>query len=539
MQNRSRHIINKNTLKIEVEDMGMAKKVNTMAQGTTAAMEVTFEEALNACDTGENVIIDKLYIDLTFTGTDDFARNFSEKLKQQLIKAISAQLGTSGGALLPAGHSPVNRYPETGNYSAGQAASQDVSINQGPQKNARLNTIWETVEYYIQYGHFPWWFTGSVQDFTETLEAAWRSNPAAVKGHTFLKLLENPAKFQRFIQVIPENKLGDWEELLTGNLVKTLYGTVLETVGALRKYSSVQVHHMYGWVFYAAFTAKQKSIAPTVENIVPLLKRWLLKMETYIALPLSLRPAFERYAGSVAFLEITREDSVETIIKQIIKQVVITAAAIEKTIEKGTLLKKKKITTDEVAAGKKKEINSPEGEETDRELRKSPGENDILVANAGLVIAWPFFATAYRKLGYLEDNKFKDFHSRQQAVLFLHYLVYNHMPEDESPLYLNKLLCGIEPAEFISTGGPAGEGWAEMRTDLWKAVIQQWNVLGTTSVEGLIDTFIVRNGKVKKAPGGYNVLVERKTLDILLDRLPWPISIIKPAWNNYIITVTW
>lgn len=167
-------------------------------------------------------------------------------------------------------------------------------------------------------------------------------------------------------------------------------------------------------------------------------------------------------------------------------------------------------------------------------------EASILIENAGLVLLYPYFKNLFNSLQLLNGKEFKDEISLHKAVVYLHYLVYNEMPEDECALALNKILCGATPETIILFNEISFTdeelGWSDT---LKSMAIQHWTKLGSTTVQGLTETFLKRDGSLIFRANNYHVHVERKGFDVLLDTIPWPLSIIRLPWNNYLISLNW
>jgi hypothetical protein len=167
-------------------------------------------------------------------------------------------------------------------------------------------------------------------------------------------------------------------------------------------------------------------------------------------------------------------------------------------------------------------------------------EASVLIENAGLILLYPYFKNLFSFLQLLNGNAFTNENAMHKAIVYLHYLVYNEMPDDECLLFFNKILCGADPETAINLNDIAftAEELAEAN-DLKSTVIKHWSKLGSTTVQGLTDTFLKRNGSLILRAGDYHLYVEKKGFDVLLDTLPWPISIIRLPWNNYLINLNW
>jgi hypothetical protein len=55
----------------------------------------------------------------------------------------------------------------------------------------------------------------------------------------------------------------------------------------------------------------------------------------------------------------------------------------------------------------------------------------------------------------------------------------------------------------------------------------------------LQETFLQREAKLVLADNGWNLHVQRKTLDVLVDQIPWRTSIVSEAWMPTTLYVSW
>jgi hypothetical protein len=74
---------------------------------------------------------------------------------------------------------------------------------------------------------------------------------------------------------------------------------------------------------------------------------------------------------------------------------------------------------------------------------------------------------------------------------------------------------------------------------LLKNVISHWGALKNTSPDGLREVFLQRNGKLMIKDETATLQVERKSYDVLLEKLPWNISKVKLPWFKKIIFLEW
>jgi len=71
------------------------------------------------------------------------------------------------------------------------------------------------------------------------------------------------------------------------------------------------------------------------------------------------------------------------------------------------------------------------------------------------------------------------------------------------------------------------------------AIIEHWQVMKNSSINLLRNEFLQRPGKLKHTEERPRLVLERKTQDILLDKIPWNVAMIKLPWKDNIIFVDW
>ncbi len=161
------------------------------------------------------------------------------------------------------------------------------------------------------------------------------------------------------------------------------------------------------------------------------------------------------------------------------------------------------------------------------------------ISNAGLVILWPFMEKLYDNLGYLRKGAFMNIEKQERALLVTNFLINGGYDIEEQWLPLNKLLTGWPlpmPVKkyFRITTKERNESLMVLQS-----VITHWKALKNTSIRGLRETFLWRNGIISSKGQGWQLNVERKTVDVLLDQLPWSMSTIKLPWMDEILFVEW
>lgn len=161
----------------------------------------------------------------------------------------------------------------------------------------------------------------------------------------------------------------------------------------------------------------------------------------------------------------------------------------------------------------------------------------IYIENAGLVLLHPFLPRFFAALGIADEENILQ---PDRALCLLHYLATGQTDAPEYELILPKILCEIALETPVESSVELTEAETEEVSALLEAVIRHWDVLQNTSPDGLRGTFFLRSGKVSlRDDGDWLLQVEAKSFDILLDHLPWSISIIRLPWMSRMLWVEW
>ncbi len=174
-----------------------------------------------------------------------------------------------------------------------------------------------------------------------------------------------------------------------------------------------------------------------------------------------------------------------------------------------------------------------------RSIQELNADETFPVFNAGLVLTAPFLPYFFRGLGLVEKNEFVSAQAQHRAALLIQSLLDDSFVFEESDLLLNKILCGIPPDEPIPVGFSPTELEKEEIQNLLDAMAGQWTALKSTSGRNLAKGFFPREGSLRRADKGYRLHIPRISIDILLNRLPWTISIIKLPWMNETLFTEW
>ncbi|WP_066796728.1 contractile injection system tape measure protein [Sphingomonas soli] len=179
-------------------------------------------------------------------------------------------------------------------------------------------------------------------------------------------------------------------------------------------------------------------------------------------------------------------------------------------------------------------VRPPEPENGDR----------IYIANAGLVLFNPFLPRFFERIGVLTPDaegvpRIAGIEAASRAVHLLQYLIDERCDAPETALALNKLLAGVSVTAPVAREIEPGAADRAICAELIDAVIANWAIIQNTSPAGLRETFLQREGRLRREADRWTLDVERKTLDILVDQIPWNRAVLYHRWMAEPVHVNW
>jgi hypothetical protein len=163
----------------------------------------------------------------------------------------------------------------------------------------------------------------------------------------------------------------------------------------------------------------------------------------------------------------------------------------------------------------------------------------IYIANAGLILLWPFLGRYFRRLNLVGAKEFNDEASRMRAILLIQYLVTGKKEAPEYELALNKLLCGANMDMEVDMEIDITEEEINLSNSLLTGAITNWEKLKGTRIGTFRETFLQRNGSLYYMNNRWELKVEKKAYDVLLETLPWGIQMIQMSWMKERLVVLW
>lgn len=167
----------------------------------------------------------------------------------------------------------------------------------------------------------------------------------------------------------------------------------------------------------------------------------------------------------------------------------------------------------------------------------------LAIRNAGLVLLNPYLPPLFARLGLFSDSGGRPviagMEARSRAVHLLQYLADGRTDAPEPELALNKLLSGAAIADPVEPGIAPTAAEIETCDGLLRAMIANWPIIKDTSIAGLRETFLQREGRLRRGGERWDLHVQRKALDVLVDQIPWTFSTVYHRWMADPVQVTW
>ncbi len=185
--------------------------------------------------------------------------------------------------------------------------------------------------------------------------------------------------------------------------------------------------------------------------------------------------------------------------------------------------------------------NLPDSGQKERDFTEPLIEDATTVSNAGLVILQQYFPLYLERLHLIkrEDKSFISDEARRKAAHYLQFLATGQRETEESHLALNKVICGLPLTEPLEPGVDMTPVEVELGEGLIKAMYNLWSAVGTTSLQGFRGNWLVRQGTLRENENQWDLTVEKKAYDLLLNQAPFTFSIIKLSWMEKPIHVKW
>jgi hypothetical protein len=139
----------------------------------------------------------------------------------------------------------------------------------------------------------------------------------------------------------------------------------------------------------------------------------------------------------------------------------------------------------------------------------------------------------------VEDGAFSDVSHRNRALFLLQHLAYDTIDYPEYELVLNKILVGMPIQDFAIPIESLNQEEESMATSLMNGLIQNWSKVRNSSIEGIQETFFQREGVLSVLKENYKLTIPKKGVDVLVESIPWNLSMIKLPWMEKPLHIEW
>nr|WP_294860581.1 contractile injection system tape measure protein [uncultured Fluviicola sp.] len=183
--------------------------------------------------------------------------------------------------------------------------------------------------------------------------------------------------------------------------------------------------------------------------------------------------------------------------------------------------------------------DEPEEELIEEELMEENNNSNVFIDNAGLILIAPFLPRLFTMLELTETGKFKNRDAQIKAIFLTQYAVFGNREFPEYTLQLNKLLTNFKTGVPIPRKSVLTDEDKTIVDSMLEGVLQNWGRLTNTTVAGLQEGFLRREGRLEELEDTYLLTVESKGYDMLLDHVPWNFRTVKFSWMQKAIQVKW
>lgn len=500
-------IIRKQRFRVRTNDSDLALKLRKKIQeqmhhDIIPALEKVFN---TFTPINEVVEIPKIRIDLGKIAIAEFEQKFSRtfalEFEKQLVKVLKG-------------------YKLTGNQAKESELAFDEEIRHIQMYGIReVHVI--ALLYFLNQGLFPWYYLKMAEKKTPSEILLDLSEPDLKKLADHATKTEKPVFLQRLIEYYPEEKLQDFLPLLLSSISNDEVRDIsLFIKSNLKK-------------FISDFAVREAKVLKTLLQFLlkygrgtlkgpQLFSKLIVLLKEQIPLPQYTLPEIIDKLQVMAALdgrvEVTGKSDLAASVLKIIKDL--------KASHQETLL------ADQLEVQKS-------GEHRDRGKITLP-DKVVYIQNAGLIILHPFFEPLFKELKLIgKQHEFISEESRQKAAVVLNYLYCGSEEYNEWEMALNKVICNIPFDHVLPQGIILTEAEKEECSTLLNTVVKYWDALKNTSAGAMQETFFGREGKLSEGERSWLLQIEHKTIDILVQKIPWGIGVVKFTWSDKPIYVEW
>lgn len=482
------HLIQKQVIELRLDKKIDAFRVqHLVSQRYWKEIKGELEKAFDVFSVEDEVIhVDKLEIELGVIHLDSFEqKNWGQNLHLKVIEQLKE----------------VTKFPISEKYVLREAKALNVCSQ------------WL---FYMQHGYLPW--------NTFTVHEEWYNNVLEGLATDFKRvselrsiILQDPVAVKRIVVQHSEEFTLKLLEILTAKKLNDL-PQAIDEIHLVMDFLSRQTEKI--------FIQNKKNFKRELwEHVL----RFAISEEKGVSSEKLAEKAISRFATDV--------NLIQTIIRDLSPPLKLTLPIFIKIAQSQTLPEQGLSKKNEASQAKSKEKTS--GKIQTKNTTEKHIDEGLFVQEAGIVLLHPFLHSFFRRLDVISEGNFINDLLHQKALYLLHYLATGNTTAQEYELTMAKILCGYPFEETVDINLLISENELSEAEDLPVAAIQQWEILKDTSATGFREGFLQRNGKLLTKQGQLYLQVETSPIDMLLDHLPWNLSMIKLPWMEGLLRVEW
>jgi Contractile injection system tape measure protein len=526
-QNTMKHLIHKLTLDLSFSSSETELSVLNRTIDTEYRDKIIqiIKEELEKISTQQTIIIEKIEINIDETKSiEELIRKIKEELKQQISYHLRIQ----------------------------NAESQKFEIKNYQKEVFSIGKIWDfsSLSYFLETGDFYW----------QEQQNLWQENPLEVfnqiqkysreKSSELLQFfIQKPHAFIRFLIYFKEISLDFLDkETLTFTHFQEDIKNISQRLYNLESYQLTSVDNKLWIMLLEKLNSPQKNKTQSFQTILILLEIITKKGFQINSLIQNIYNKFQDFDRNTVNIENHKnfikynkqkiknqrhienyQDKIEKIFRDFQGKNIILSPVFQSFLSSNITHENQTLIPFD---------NSTFKIDQDNILIQPKIASNIVIQNAGLVLLHPFFAYLFEEFKLIKNGIFLNKKRQHKAVQLLHYLATSKSIFTENEVILNKILCGIPPNEPVVVTKILSVKAKNSCKNLLKQVINYWEVLKNTSPQSLQLEYIQRRGTLSEEDDKIVINIEKKTIDILLQRLPWGLSMIKFTWKDKMIVAT-
>ncbi len=477
MEGEGSHIIRKATLNFNLNGNYDGLQLQQEISGWAGEILIpALDSALAAYAAMEEVmVIDSLSIDIEVDFKADWKQGLEEKISGKLAEMVRRK--------------------------AGKREKKEVVFR------SREQSFIGILHHYLESGRLPWNAAfSSVDEFKARLNRWVRESDAAVLRNAFDRF-RTPGVMARLSGLLERRSLEILVPAVTGIVgeeVKAIFSDVAVLTNQLIKDERKRAKTLSD--FERIFLTE----AVTQTTVTEIVASWL--RQSGLA-----RESVFRKAGAAEFFH----PEVAAAVREVQRSSsVVQQSQVDETKDQS---EPERIT--------RKHLSSEDEEKHEKELQEG-----IYVNNAGSVLIAPFLPALFERTGIAVNGNILQ---PEVALALMNYCITGRTQAFEFELALPAVFCGIKPGAVAGMVAVDDELMLREAEEMLDSAIEYWSVLKDTSADGLREAFLQRNGKLAQGEGEWLLIVEQKPYDMLLQQLPWNISMVKLLWMDKPLITQW